>query len=254
MVGVRSSLGLVRRSCEKRLCSFKRTLSTSKYVEPFTLSPAAPRKLMGSIIWVHGIEKPHSDFLELSFLSLKPKYFRLVLPMAPSNSLSTQQLASSRTWFDANNIAKAPEEVEQERDEHGIADSVAFIHSLLDAESKLTQPESIILGGHGQGAALALLSGLTYGHKLSGIVSASGYVPRSRLLESPGVSAANRSTPVLALHGADDSLIPEAVARAAYDELRRRGVSVDLQVEQNCGHVLSQKQRDMLAVFFGSYY
>lgn len=57
-------------------------------------------------------------------------------------------------------------------------ESLADIHKYIQAERELGIPsERIVLGGFSQGAALAVLAGLTGEDQVGGTVALSGYMP-----------------------------------------------------------------------------
>lgn len=65
-----------------------------------------------------------------------------------------------------------------------MSQSIEYIRKIIAVEEKVVKAEDIIIGGHGQGASIALMAGLTYPRQLFGIVSASGYLP-PHYLRSP---------------------------------------------------------------------
>jgi len=119
------------------------------------------------------------------------QHIRFVVPNPPKIPLTALEDGSERAWFDimANKYSESDEE-----DYPGIRKAMYRLHDLIheeaDALGKLYAPEGtdplearkigaqrIIVGGFGQGGALALFSGIRYPHKLGGMVSFSGYFP-----------------------------------------------------------------------------
>lgn len=75
-----------------------------------------------------------------------------------------------------------------------MAESLADLSALIRAEREAGIPsERIVLGGFSQGAALAVLAGLTGKDEVGGVASLSGYLPLQwKVL---GVSSATPSAP-----------------------------------------------------------
>lgn len=99
---------------------------------------------------------------------------------------------------------------------------------LLSLESTTGVPLSrTILSGFSQGAAMTLDVGLNL--PLAGLIALSGY------LHPLAESVAHPSTPVLILHGRQDSVVPLKAAESARDTLKGLGMSVQYQ-EFDMGH------------------
>lgn len=116
------------------------------------------------------------------------------------------------------------------------------IHALLDAELLASGLPShrLLLAGFGQGGCLALHAGLTWSKPLAGIVSIAGYLPKPNMYQDATQVAtlANKDTPVLAIHGNSDFIVPIAFAKRRYEILKKSGVKVDLKTEWSMGHFL----------------
>ncbi|KAK6019009.1 acyl-protein thioesterase 1 domain protein, partial [Ostertagia ostertagi] len=81
-------------------------------------------------------------------------------------------------WFDLFGLDASACE-----DSDGIAQATRIVHGMIDAEMATGIPsEKIMLGGFSMGGAVALYAGLTYPHKLAGIVGLSSFlVQRDKL-------------------------------------------------------------------------
>ena len=78
------------------------------------------------------------------------------------------------SWFDIRHLPPYPDEF----DEASITDSVRRIEQLiLNEVHNGRDPKKIFLIGFSQGAALALMTGLTTLHDLGGIACLSGWIP-----------------------------------------------------------------------------
>jgi phospholipase/carboxylesterase len=86
--------------------------------------------------------------------------------------------------------------------------------------------ERIVLAGFSQGGAIALQTGLRLGHRLSGTMVLSAYLPLRAVLAAER-TAANAATPIFMAHGSQDPVLPHALAVESVDVLR----SLDYDVE-----------------------
>jgi phospholipase/carboxylesterase len=91
-------------------------------------------------------------------------------------------------------------------------------HYLADMPGK---GHPVVLMGFSQGGVMSLETGLNYDGKLAAIVSMSGYMPEpSKTLKSPEAPV---STPILLVHGIQDSVVPISMARQVNDILLAAG-------------------------------
>ncbi|KOO33349.1 phospholipase carboxylesterase family protein [Chrysochromulina tobinii] len=164
------------------------------------------------VLWLHGDEDTGNGWERLesdpmSGLGRRLPWVQWAFPTARSG-----------TWFDYElPIIEASTEFKR------VDDAVHTVHAMLAqiVESGI-KPSRIVLGGHGPGAALALLAGRTYQHTLAGIAGLSGWYMRPRQKSSEyGVR-----TPVLLCHGEDDDDVPVELHSEACGRLRRDGVEL----------------------------
>lgn len=122
--------------------------------------------------------------------------------------------ASRGKWFDYEYPV-----LEAAAEYAGIDEAVRAVHRMIaEIEAGGVKPARILLGGFGPGAALALLAGRLYEHRLAGIAGLGGWYMRPRARSSE----AGARTPVLLCHGEDDDDVPcelfvDACARLASD-------------------------------------
>jgi len=110
--------------------------------------------------------------------------------------------------------------------------------------------KSIILGGFGQGAALALLAGLTYRKPLSGICAIGGFTVSKSISEKQSFEI-NKKISVLCLHGKQDRIVPLSYAQSCYEKLRNEGVhNLELYEEDGTGHEITPTQKLSISYFF----
>jgi len=158
-----------------------------------------------------------------------------------------------------------------------------YVNSLIDYECNQVDSKSIILGGFGQGAALALLAGLTYRKPLSGICAIGGFTVSKSISEKQSFEI-NKKISVLCLHGKQDRIVsptflvlleyhrfydlerkirtnvifrmksfqvPLSYAQSCYEKLRNEGVhNLELYEEDGTGHEITPTQKLSISYFF----
>jgi len=118
------------------------------------------------------------------------------------------------SWFDINNPVA------------GVERSRKLLFALLDdLRARKFAPENITLGGFSQGCLMTLEVGLSYPHRLAGLVGISGWVldPQKLIRELPAAGLQQR---VLMTHGTEDPLIPIAGVRTQIPLLKAAGINV----------------------------
>ena len=164
-----------------------------------------PDKKPITLIWLHGLGVDGSDFKhfqqELAQFG-QIDNVNVVLPSAKVREVSTMKL-SMPAWYDLysdNFMEKSPEDIE------GMNEARDFVQTVIDEERAKNPDTPIVLGGFSQGAAVALLTGLSQTLPLLGIVAFSGYVPdHPRFVE---ISDIAKQIPIFMAHGSIDSVIP----------------------------------------------
>merc|ERR1712125_192863 len=87
-------------------------------------------------------------------------------------------------------------------------------------------PQQVVLGGHSQGAAIALLAALSYPHSLAGCAILAGWLSNptvKKVRSGRWIHINNLSLPVWWGHGARDMIIPfhlQAAHSRILDDLR----------------------------------
>lgn len=177
-----------------------------------------------AVIWLHGLGADGHDFeAVVPMLALPPRPpVRFVFPHAPVRPVTINGGMAMRAWYDITG-----DEARGHQDESGIRASGDTLHRLIDREiARGIAPCRIVVAGFSQGGAIALHGGLRYPAALGGIVALSTYLPLADRLEAEG-HPANRSTPILMVHGTSDTVIPLASALASRRRLTGLGYAVD---------------------------
>lgn len=163
-----------------------------------------------SIIWLHGLGADGNDFApivpELKLPNSLP--VRFIFPHAPLQPVTINNGYVMRAWYDIISLGN-----DRNADRKGILQSVNLIHQLIAQEVTRGIPyEKIILAGFSQGAVIALTTGLTYPHKLGGIMALSGYLPFADDVFATA-TACNKTTPLFVAHGTEDAVVPYALGQ-----------------------------------------
>jgi phospholipase/carboxylesterase len=177
-----------------------------------------------TVFILHGLGADGTDFLPfaeaMDLRSLGP--VRYVFPRAPERPVTINGGQRMRAWYDILALGGQSRE-----DEHGLRESFAQVHALLDTEiARGMSPSRIVLGGFSQGCAVTLGAGLRYGQRLAGLFGLSGYLPLASTLPAER-HAANARTPVLIAHGTRDPMVEVSRGRAGHDALLAQGQPVE---------------------------
>lgn len=186
----------------------------------------------------------------------KMPYMHWIIPNAKQN-----RDAGDLAWYTPSKLQVFPgrPELEDDEDEEGMLETVAYIESLIEAcERKGIPSERIVLGGFSQGCAMGLLTVLVsqkYSGKLAGIVGLMGYLPlaKDRRLEDMRSEAelppVVGEVPVFLVRGKKDMLIPSSVWQRGLDKLAELGLNkeaMEVHEYEGVGHSITpQVMQDM---------
>jgi len=199
-----------------------------------------------SIIWLHGLGASGHDFEpivpELKLLA-RPGV-RFLFPHAPIRPITVNGSAAMRGWYDINSL----DFESREQDDAGIAESVASVDELIDAEiSRGINESNIVLAGFSQGGAIALQAGLTLNRKIAGVVALSTYLPMTaEAMEQ--VTADKLDMPIFMAHGSLDDVIRVEVGQASLEKLKARNASVEWH-QYDIPHSVSNEEVDDLSAW-----
>ena len=182
---------------------------------------APPLHAKGVVVWLHDLgERDANGFSSLA----KPHapWITFSCPLANARPVGCRE-GPTTAWFELDRLpVTEPPEVAPE----GLWDSIKAVHERLEYLSDAMSIDStrILLGGFGQGGALALAAGLTYRKQLSGILSHSGWVcqPVSDLVNLKG--SANAAVPIMLISGLNDEMVSPAAVQASARALRTAGM------------------------------
>ncbi len=177
-----------------------------------------------TMIWLHGLGVDGSDFE--SFQKELAQFgelnnVRMILPSAPERVITAYNMKMTG-WYDF--FQETFDEQEKE-DLEGMNQSAETINAII-AQAREAHPNSPIwLGGFSQGAAMALIVGLSQITPIAGIIALSGYVPKHPRFEE--LSDVAKQTPIFMAHGTLDSVVSIAQARKGLEVLNKAGASVE---------------------------
>ncbi|PWW78473.1 Phospholipase/carboxylesterase [Tuber magnatum] len=182
--------------------------------------PAATRHT-ATFIFLHGLGDTGAGW----YVSSVSENFRLrrkfdecsfIFPHAPMIPVTLNMGMRMPSWF---NIVSTSH-IQAAEDEAGMLGSARNIHAIIQEQiDKGISSERIILGGFSQGGAVALLAGLTFKHKLGGIVGLSTWLPLHQKFESL-VSEENKETDIFQAHGELDRVVRYSWGKRTKEFLR----------------------------------
>ena len=142
-----------------------------------TLRTMPRPKATGCILWLHDLgEHNPREFADHTYEHIV--WCGMNCPSAERRLVTVTDGKSSTTssWFEE---ARLPVRGDEERTKPpNLGEAIKFVHSRLDfLEDSMQLPSHrLLVAGFGQGGALAIAAGLSYGKRLAGILSHSGWV------------------------------------------------------------------------------
>lgn len=191
------------------------TSMSPQYDPPIVLEPQQPAR--ACVIWLHGLGADGNDFVPIvPELRLPDEMaIRFVFPHAPVQPVTINGGYPMRAWYD---IQEA--DLQRKLDLAGVADSVAYLQQLIDAQLAADIPlERLVLAGFSQGGVVALECALQMPRKPAGVLALSTYLARARG-EGQGLR-------VFQAHGTEDPVVPISTALQARTQLGALGADVD---------------------------
>lgn len=208
-----------------------------KTLPPIELEPEYSAKK--TIIWLHGLGADGSDFTPIvPELKLPADLnIRFIFPHAPMIPVTINNGQVMRAWYDIFSLIG-----DRKIDHEGIRQSEKRIHQLIEKEkSRGISEENIILAGFSQGAVMTLATGLAYPKRLGGLIALSGYLPFPENVLAERLNPANEKTPVFIAHGTEDKIVPYALGKAAYLNLKKAALPLSWHAYE-MGHTVCQQE------------
>ena len=149
----------------------------------------------GAVLWLHDRgETSVNDFAAAARPHAPWLFFKCpCAPLAPDGSGGGKGPVTS--WFDGPMGSMGGDEI--------FRDSIKLVHEHLEQLERALQLDAsrIVIGGFGQGAALAIAAGLAYQRRLGGILSHSGWVCQQPELPQIASVSANAAVDIMLIHG-----------------------------------------------------
>jgi len=177
-----------------------------------------------AVIWLHGLGADGNDFVPIvSELDLKKcPPIRFIFPSAPSMPITWNSGYVMPAWYDISGS-----DLVSKQDAQGIAKSALAIGELIENQFKSgIEYKNIVLAGFSQGCAMALHTGLSYPHKLAGVIALSGYLPLSDTFVDTA-HPSNKATPIFMAHGTQDPVVILKRGEDSKDQLKSLNYDVE---------------------------
>jgi len=175
----------------------------------------------GSTIWLHGMGQSGRTMRAVAraaALAQRPGLRNIYL-QAPLREVGLLSRDPVRAWM----VQRVTQLEQADPDE--LRSIGQRLRAVIDREADLVGPDRVILAGFSQGAALALMLGLSHRRRLAAIVAYAS-PPFNGLGSGTTRLAPNRGLSIWLGHGSDDGAVPVAVGRTIRDGLVRSGYDV----------------------------
>lgn len=188
-----------------------------------------------AVIWLHGLGASGHDFEPIVEQLDLPSSLRVrfVFPHAPTRPITLNDGIPLQAWYDIYGL-----DMDSPQDEEGLQQSASDVCALIEelVQSGIAS-QRIILAGFSQGGAQGLYTGLSCDHRLAGILAISCWLPLYKKFPVYALRA-DRSLPILLLHGMYDVTIPITAAELTRETLEQQGFTVTWQ-SYPCAHTVS---------------
>jgi len=177
-----------------------------------------------TIIWLHGLGATAEDFVPvIPYLGLSDALaIRFIFPQAPDRPITVNGGYVMPGWYDIKG-----RDITDKEDLPGMTQSRNMLEALIAEQvAKGVPSDNILLAGFSQGGAVAYYTGIRSANKLAGILALSTYLPflNNAKAEHSGV---NLDSPILAMHGTSDPVVPLSAGKVSADGLSALGYKVD---------------------------
>ena len=178
------------------------------------INPSSTHKY--SLIWLHGLGADGHDFEgivpQLHLNAEANTHF--IFPNAPIQAVTINGGMKMPAWYDILEMS-----LNRKVDVQGIYQSANLLENLIKQEmASGISSEHILLAGFSQGGVIALHTGLTFKHKLAGIIALSTYFPTIEKVITE-LSIANHNTPIFMGHGILDSIVAIESGKSVFNKL-----------------------------------
>ncbi|KAJ1660144.1 hypothetical protein IWQ61_000875 [Dispira simplex] len=209
---------------------------------------AATKKHTATVIFMHGLGDSGHGWASVirDIRGLLP-HVKFILPHAPSQPVTLNGGMRMPSWYDIFSLDK----INAKEDREGMLRAITRINELVteEMESSKLPSDRIVVAGFSQGAALALLTGLTSERKLAGMAALSGYLPLREDIFAMAADA-NKNTPIFMAHGDSDMVVNYQFGKGSAELLKQHHYQVDFNTYEGLGHSALPEELQDLARFF----
>lgn len=203
-----------------------------------------------SVIWLHGLGATADDFVPvIPYLGLSQALaIRFVFPQAPARPITVNGGYVMPGWYDIKGM-----NISDKEDLPGMTQSRNMLDALIAEQvAKGVPSRNILLAGFSQGGAVAYYTGVRSTKKLAGILALSTYLPFLSSTKAEH-SGANLNSPILAMHGKSDSVVPLAFGKLSADGLSALGYRVEWR-EYEMEHTVIPEQLEDIGGWMNSVF
>lgn len=177
-----------------------------------------------AIIWLHGLGATADDFVPvIPYLGLlETPAIRFIFPQAPDRPITVNGGYVMPGWYDIKG-----RDITDKEDLPGMTQSRNLLEGLIAEQvAKGIPSTNIVLAGFSQGGAVAYYTGIRSSQKLAGILALSTYLPFLSSAKEEH-SKVNLDSPILAMHGRSDSVVPLSAGKLSADGLSALGYPLE---------------------------
>ena len=177
-----------------------------------------------AVIWLHGLGATADDFVPvIPYLGLSDAHnIRFVFPQAPDRPITVNGGYVMPGWYDIKG-----RDITDKEDLPGMTQSRNMLEALIAEQvAKGVPSANILLAGFSQGGAVAYYTGIRSSQKLAGILALSTYLPFLSSAREEH-SKVNLNSPILAMHGKFDSVVPLSAGKLSADGLTALGYHLE---------------------------
>lgn len=191
-----------------------------------------------AVIWLHGLGANGHDFEPIVEQLNLPKSVRarFIFPHAPIQAVSLNNGMRTPAWYDVYGL-----NLDSQEDATGIRAINVEIAALIDQQVAAgIAVNRIVLAGFSQGGALTLYAGLSYPHRLAGLLAMSCYLPLRQQLQQYAAHT-DLLLPIFLAHGCHDDVVPLNFAQCARELLDAFGFDIYWR-EYPCAHTVCAEE------------
>ncbi|WP_017443852.1 alpha/beta hydrolase [Gayadomonas joobiniege] len=193
----------------------------AKPLEYIDVNPAGDVKKL--VVWMHGLGDSGHGFAPIvPQLKLSSTLgVRFVFPHAPQRAVTINNGLSMPAWYDIKNIDFA-----SRVDMAGVSESASSLIQLIEtqlAEYQLTY-QDLVIAGFSQGGVMTYHLAHLIQEPCAGLLALSCYSATPEPVKPLNKNVLN--TPVMAMHGRADNVVPFELGKAAAEKMQSAGFTV----------------------------